>query len=381
MQNLYLKKLKNHIHFLPIVLLSIVDIVFIIKYISRVTDYVLVFVFGYIVIKIFFYYYILSVKSIKNQWIFFYGILAYVLLLQIGTIVSIDPMLVGVDRWDCIIFWWDAIFDGTFPYASRTRFGGFFSPYPFYELLYFPFYFLRDIGWANLFFLVAFLYYLKRLKLDSKQLLITITTIAFSMPFWWEICIRSTLLLNSFMILFLAILILNSTKNDIKSSIIFGLLSGFFLSSRMVLIMPIIMIISYKYLKNWDIKNSIIFTVSLVFAFILTFLPLYFVWGYEAFVQNNPFKHHNNHMPIAFTFLYLISSILIGYYTKDKQKLLLYMALILWTMGLFFISWAVYKHGLQKAYFDGKGSGDISYFIISFALLVYCTTKKEIKNA
>lgn len=69
-----------------------------------------------------------------------------------------------------------------------------------------------------------------------------------------------------------------------------------------------------------------------------------------------------------------------GIIRKKKQNIITTVT-VLWTMGLFFISWAVYKHGLQKAYFDGKGSGDISYFIISFALLVYCTTKKEIKNA
>ena len=74
----------------------------------------------------------------------------FYIVLMIGVFVaaqcSLDPMTIQVDRWSAIHNFLNHLVHGIYPYAAQTHLGGYGSPFPVWQLLHLPFYWLGNVG-------------------------------------------------------------------------------------------------------------------------------------------------------------------------------------------------------------------------------------------
>ncbi|MDX2188765.1 MAG: hypothetical protein SFY32_02780 [Bacteroidota bacterium] len=311
-----------------------------------------------------------------------FGFVTYIFAC-IYVLIHTDPLTVHVDRWDAIIYWWDAFFKGTFPYAARTRWGGFPSPLPFLQLIYLPSYLEHEIGLTNMLLAPILVLYLRHFrKLTINNTLITLYLLISSLPLWWEISVRSTLFINGlFALLILDVCYLLLSNGSFKSSIISGIIIGLMVSSRLIMIIPLISGLSFIYFNKVPPKSILLLIFCAFSAFVVTFVPLIWIWDIESLLKNNPFIHHNNHMPIAFTIIYLITSISIGYYVKNKLMFLMLNGILLYVIALVFVGNEIFKYGISEAYLSNHSTGDISYFILSIPILVSTIPITEVEKS
>ena len=117
----------------------------------------------------------LYVRFFRNKVIVFYLLAALILLVSIILFMMIDPNRVTVDRWSAIYNWSKNLQMGLYPYAAQTHTGGYGSPFPVWQLFYFPFCMMGDVCWAQLFcviLLFAFLYKSRHIHLIRMNLFI-----------------------------------------------------------------------------------------------------------------------------------------------------------------------------------------------------------------
>lgn len=58
----------------------------------------------------------------------------------------IDPYQIQVDRWSAIHNFINYLVHGRYPYMAPTHLGGYGSPFPVWQFLHIPFYYLNNVG-------------------------------------------------------------------------------------------------------------------------------------------------------------------------------------------------------------------------------------------
>ncbi len=151
--------------------------------------------------------------------------------------LSIDLMALKVDRWSAVVYWWNAVFKGVYPYLTRTHLGGFHSPSPVLEAIYFPGYLIGEIGWVNIVAFALFLLYLYK-KLNPYQYLLALLLFFSSIAIFWEVAVRSSLILNALFVFIVIQYLLNIRPYSTTKLILAGILTGLLLSTRMAVVLP-----------------------------------------------------------------------------------------------------------------------------------------------
>jgi hypothetical protein len=281
----------------------------------------------------------------------------------------IDPSTSNVDRWDAVVYWWDCLLAGKFPYSCFTRFNGFPSPFPFLQVICFSFYLIGELGWVIIASVALFVLIINYTFLSEKSTLIGIILIVSSLPLWWEICVRSTLFVNGFLISSMIAFILKFSEKQKKHAIVTGVFAGLILSTRMVVVIPLVAVVSFVYLSKLKLKDLVYFGISMLITFLATFLPFILFWTIEDLLVFNPISHHDRHMPHVFTISVLFLSFVLGIASKDKGVLFLSSGICLFILATIFVGIEVFDKGWQTAFH--KNVADISYFILAFPSLIY----------
>ena len=90
----------------------------------------------------------------RSLW---FAILGFILVLA-GMQYLIDPYQIQVDRWSAIHNFINYLVHGRYPYMAPTHLGGYGSPFPVWQFLHIPFYYLNNVG-LSLFAVLAFTLY------------------------------------------------------------------------------------------------------------------------------------------------------------------------------------------------------------------------------
>jgi hypothetical protein len=366
---------------ISLILILIINIIFLIKYVERVTNY-------YITISLIIsigYYLIYHFRNILNTKVNFKRILFFVLIfcyiiLSLFLFDLIPQSTLNVDRYSVINSFWDSFLNSDYAYAAKSHQGNFPGPMPFYFLLAFPFYLTGELGYFSLFGLIIFAVLLKYSKVNINNQITGILLITLSAFYLWETISRSNIFLNSSLILLSILFFINSLNMNRKKHImIHGIIIGLLLSTRNVLILPYIVLFIYL-LKNkiYNLIDFLKISVIILITFTITFLP-FVINHFQSFLEINPFIIQSSIlMPSWLSFVCIIMTSISFFLIKQKDEIFFFSGIFLFLTILIYFFYLILIHGFQNTLFGSIA--DISYFILCVPFLLYFLLNENRKN-
>ena len=247
-----------------------INSLFIVKYLGRLTPYYYVGVVGYVVLFVGVLFALGRFRGGHSKYLY-----ALLVTFTFGGILLVqhvvDPYLVQVDRWSAIHCFLENLLDGEYPYAARTHCGGYGSPFPMWQLFHLPFYLLGNVGYSILFILLVFAWVTVKTVGWSAAFKMWLL-IAMAPSFWYEVAVRSDLVGN-FILCLSVICWLYCKKVSLSQHVfLWSVVCAFFLSTRLSTAIPFALLLFPAFLKlGW--KKQVVFVLGVVGLFVLTFLP------------------------------------------------------------------------------------------------------------
>jgi len=353
-----------------IVIFLIISISFIFsyKYVARITNYSLYISIAYAVFMFCMTGLILNGVYVINSRLLYSIVALYVLSIIIGFFI-IDPVSLRVDRWILITRFWDAALSGIYPYQVRSSPNGVgIGAFPFYFLLAFPFYLVGEIGYFSLLGLLVMLLDINLyFKNDVHKKLAAIFLLLSSVAIWWEMIVRSTLLINAALILLYSMWMVSNKNQSLRQYTIKGILGGLLLSTRGIFVVPIIFCCFYCFLKPWKFKEMLVYCSSFVIAFIITFVPFY-LWDRQLFILHNPFMVQGDVVGPYISIALLMISLMAGFLVKTESELYLGSGLIIYGAAFIYFISRFIQSGFNLE--SVVTVVDVSYFILALPFLL-----------
>ncbi len=341
------------------------------KYIARYSNNALLFSITIIFITLCLWF--ISKRIIISNRIFNLVSFTILILYIVGMIYLfriIPAQSLNVDRWSIITSFWDAVFNGKYPYLARSNSGNHPGPMPIYFVLALPFYLLNEIGYFSLFGVVLFIVYLM-FKRKQNQEIFFILLFLISTPFMlWEVTVRSTIFTNSVIILIYIIWMQKTDLSNKKKLIISGLIGGLLLSTRNVFApVFLLFLLNNLFRKRIHLKMALLWGISVLFSFLLSFSPFLILY-FNDFLKMNPFIIQSTYLiPPGYIAIFIIIAIYLSYISKDNRSVIFFSGVLLFSISLIYFIFHISQIGFKKAYFDSVV--DISYFIFSVPFFLY----------
>ncbi|MEI7502795.1 MAG: hypothetical protein WCJ61_05890 [Paludibacter sp.] len=298
------------------------------------------------------------------------------LILAVGAIsislIYIDRYTIRVDRWSALTFFWDAAFNGHYPYGAHTHVSAtnFPSPFPVWHLIGLPFYLLGDVGYQIIFFLILFAFVIKCYFSSYKKSFFFLMLLLISPSYWWEVIVRSDSFSNSLLV-FMIICLFVKYKRDLSNSFVLIIfICGAIASTRFTAILPLTLFLFQPYL-HLTIKKKIIFPITILGIAFLSFLPFIF-WDTSTwiFFKRNPFMSQTGNGNFYLLLLMIILGIIMALRWRDIQQFFSITSIFIFIFIL--SSQIVYLESKGNANFFSDGIVDISYFNLA---LPYCLAR------
>jgi len=300
------------------------------------------------------------------RWIW----IAALVLLTVGSgfvLHSIPKESLNVDRWEMIQIFLDAVSDGIYPYGVHSATGNYPGPMPFYFVMAYPFYMIGEIGWMTVLSIWLTFAYFKN-KLDANTLGLLMLLLFSSLSLYWEIFARSTVFINS---LLFAIYFFSLRKlPDLTGAPFYAwaLLGGILFSTRNVFALPLVIWGIYVCKeKKIGILRLAKWTGCFIMAFILTFLPLYFM-DPHTFMRLNPFVTQGNVLlPFTYVACFAGLAFILPFCCKRYADVTFYSAVLLFLTITGHVVYALIDRGMDAYLTAGA---DISYYLFCFPFLL-----------
>jgi hypothetical protein len=310
-------------------------------------------------------------NSVRYDPVYF-GAVFFLALVLSAVMFHFDPESIRVGRYPALHDWITRILHGEFPYISSTRPSGF----PFLFILTLPFYLIGDLGLFQIFgfLLFALIVFIKNRhgELNRTQSLLLLI---FAPAFLYEIVVRSELFTNITIITaYLLFCERHMSRINTSAMIILGLLGGFLLSTR-----GIVLLIYLIFLKSLPTKSKTGRTVFILFlstGFIITLTP-FAVWDWGHFITFGPFAVQSSYAPWWIISIFIILAASIGFRTQSWNGAALAASVILFAAVLTAFGISVLRFDLPASVLHSKF--DISYFsfALPFLLISMATPKRR----
>ena len=301
-----------------LLLYTAINVLFVEKYVSRLTSYHWVVAIGYVVWIIFavgiIWHYLPKCKHI-SKWL--WGLLCCFVCVSIGLQYSIDPLSLQVDRWSAIHNFLSGMLSGHYPYGQQTHLGGYGSPFPVWQILHLPFYAVGNVGLSMIAVTVLFIWTVYRLY-SARVASVVLILLSLSPAFWYEIAVRSDLMTN-LMVSAIIVEWLMHRRIQLADHVLgIGILMGCMLSTRLVAIIPLCVVYGYAFLQmNWRKQCALILVVALVF--VATFLPFVFWKGSTLlFFEYNPFVLQTRQGSMGVLLVFALAAIGITIWLREQ---------------------------------------------------------------
>ena len=300
-------------------LFLVINVLFVDKYASRITEYHWFVSLAYLIVGALIVWIVIKklMSSIHaSKWLMVIGL--SFLLLAIVLQYFVDPLSLQVDRWSAIHNFLNGMLAGEYPYGQQTHLGGYGSPFPVWQVLHLPFYFLGNVGLSIFVVVLAFigtLYYIY----SNKVALMATILLVISPAFWYEIVVRSDLITN---IMLMAVLVEWLSYKRIKLGDypgLVGILSGLVLSTRLIALIPICVLYGYEFLRV-DWRKQCVFLLTTILTAVTTFLPFLFWEGSTLlFFEYNPFVLQTRQGSWIVLFVFAMIAIAMTIYLKENK--------------------------------------------------------------
>lgn len=357
-------------------ILVIVNMLFVVKYCPIYSFYAAL-VYGFV---LFSYYCIYKyfIQEDSNNKLYNYILLAIIVCITISLLVLINPYSVTVDRWSALYNWSDTLFQGKYPYDTLTHThvaGNYPSPFPVWQVLHIPFYWLGEMGIGHLITLALVCFTLFKYR-KSFNLTLFLFLILLSPCYWWEIAVRSDLMNNMFICL-LFITIFHFSFRETKYMLPLGIIIGLLLCTRLFTGIPLaIYFIPYFFRKNTIEKLKLI--AGCLLGFVCPFIPL-MIWNFDMlfFFEYSPLVLQTKQGSIYSLIAGLIFIGIFSFCWKNYKDYLLYISIILFSFILLNFIKFIYLDGFITTLTNDLF--DISYFNITipFVVLGLCLSKTD----
>lgn len=210
------------------------------------------------------------------------------ILIMLAAQLCVDPMSVNVDRWSALHNPISYLLDGRYPYSAPTHLGGRASPFPVWQVLHIPFYVCGNVGLSFFAAVALFLWSIRRV-FSSAAAWKAIVLIATSITFYYEAAVRSDIVANLLLLASSIILIRPYLSQQwaeryyIPISIVIGL----FASTRLITLLPIIILLFPYYIRLKPYKMVLI-PMIIAIAFVMTFVPIILLNPHEFLYGQYP---------------------------------------------------------------------------------------------
>lgn len=302
-----------------------------------------------------------------------FAILGFILVLA-GMQYLIDPYQIQVDRWSAIHNFIDYLVHGRYPYMAPTHLGGYGSPFPVWQILHIPFYYLNNVGLSLFAVLALTLYTVKRLY-GNRATLCFLACLLYSPAFLYEILVRSDLMANFLLVLAVINLLLIRQVSLSTRPVLYSLLLGMLLSTRLAVAIPFFIFLLRPFLSlNFRRKTSFLLGIFLTFS--LTFLP-FLLWDMKSllFFEYNPFILQTRQGSLSGILLLIPIMIYLAFSWQDSRRRLygnIGYGLFLLTAVTFIINMAT--SGNYRLFCP---TYDISYFSMSLPFIIIANIRKS----
>ncbi len=348
----------------------IINLLFAYKYFLRFSEYSFVVSLVYLasVLGLFLFLRNSNIKLLSNSF-FYFGIVAFYAICFMLVYTQVDPFTLKPDRWSVITNFWAAAFQGDYPYAAKSHMGNYPGPMPIYFVLALPFVWLNEIGYFSIFGLIILTFFYRR-KMKPKESLILMILLVSSIAIFWEMYVRSTILVNAALFLLFIHWFINIESKGSKNFWLSAVIGGLLLSTRSVFILPLITVLVYFLkTKEYTFKQLVLWGGMLSMAFAATFVPFLILYP-TSFFEINPFIVQGEYiLPTQFGFIFIGFAAIAGMGCKKKSDLLFASGLV---YLLFFFVYAGFngiRYGFVYSYLESKT--DISYALFSVPFLLY----------
>lgn len=356
-------------------ILVIINMLFVIKYCPKYSFFASA-IYGVVIFSFYCYYkYFLQQKQ-QNRYN--YTLLLLITCISISLLLIIDPYSVTVDRWSALYNWSHTLFQGKYPYNTLTHTNvaeNYPSPFPVWQVLHIPFYFLGEMGLGHLITLsmVCYVLFMYREKFDLTLFLFLILL---SPCYWWEITVRSDLMNNMF-ICILSITIFHFSFRDTTHILPLGIIIGLLLCTRLFTGIPLAIYFIPYFFRITSIEKLRLI-IGCLLGFICPFIPL-IIWDFDMlfFFEYSPLILQTKQGNIYTLVAGLIFISIFSFSWKNYTEYLVYISIILFSFILLSFIKFIYLDGFIETLTNDLF--DISYFNITipFVVLGLCLAKTD----
>jgi len=247
-------------------------------------------------------------------------------------------------------------------------------PFHFYSAL--PFYAFPDMGILTLVGVLGFVGIVFIAIRDNKQTLAVILAFVLSPGIWWELAARSTLVSNIALVLLFLLIVDHAALQTPLQIFLYGALGGLILSTRSVVIFPLAIYGSCRFLRQLKFFQAIVFGAAMGLAFALMFLPLVLLWNPQELWRDNPLMYQmNRYLPTWTLPIFLVASLVAGLTANNRCELYDRMGFVLFLTALGSLVFTIIQTGWQAAILGSEF--DISYFLLALPFVLLAISKSD----
>lgn len=360
--------------------ISIINFLFAYKYFLRYSEHTLILTLLYLIITLGIVAFLTRYDFIwkYNSWLY-WGIAFLYCACFIIAYRHIDPLKLKPDRWSIITNFWQAAFNGNYPYAAKSHMGNYPGPMPMYFVLALPFVWLKEIGYFSLLGFAGLAFFFRK-KFNSKDSFIALYILISSIAVFWEILVRSTILVNSVLFLFWVNWLVGYKFNEKWKFWISAITAGCLLSTRSVFFLSMTVPLIFILKSNKILFKPIVLWGTIVLViFGLTFLPFIILYPVDFFRINPFIVQSENILPAAFGIVFIAIAILAGLICSNKKDIIFYCGIVYLMFFFIYAGYNINKYGYHYSYIDSKT--DISYVLFSLPFLLYSFSQRKTKDA
>ncbi len=352
----------------PLLAYIAINLLFIAKYASRISDVLAIaacLVYSIIAFAAF--------AQIERKNIFqnkkrllVSSLVAIALLIALQS--SINPYELKIDRWSAIHHFIQSLFQGSYPYGAETHLHGYGSPFPVWQIFHVPFYLLGNVGLS---FSVVTLLFIHSVYLQwgSKGGYLSLLLLIASPAYLYEVVTRSDMMTN-FLLVGSVVNYLVYFKITLKSHLIaIAILCGLTASTRLTAILPLFMLYFQEFTQvSWQRKISFLLIVVITFA--VTFLP-FWIWDANTLLYSDhgPFALQTSQIRDFDLIVFLVISVWLACKWKAKYvKLYAYTAVLLGFMVAYTFIFNMATRGDWSRLFGS--TYDITYFNMALVFVI-----------
>lgn len=352
----------------PLLAYIAINLLFITKYASRISDVLAIVACLVYSIVAFAAFAQIERKDIfqNKKGLLVSSLVAIALLIALQS--SINPYELKIDRWSAIHHFIQSLFQGSYPYGAETHLHGYGSPFPVWQIFHVPFYLLGNVGLS--FSVVTLLFiHSAYLQWGSKGGYLSLLLLIASPAYLYEMMTRSDMMTN-FLLVGSVVNYLVYFKITLKSHLIaIAILCGLTASTRLTAILPLFMLYFHEFTQvSWQRKISFLLIVVITFA--VTFLP-FWIWDANTLLYSDhgPFALQTSQIRDFDLIVFLVISVWLACKWKAKYvKLYAYTAVLLGFMVAYTVIFNMATRGDWLRLFSS--TYDITYFNMALVFVI-----------